>query len=140
MGEAEFRDILVPSNNASDYGNNIQTGSYPNFPNEKTASGSNMYATKANIKANLASWIVLQNEALFRQVISLTDLPTPPSATSVFIPTGSPVISSATMSPTGPDTPTVCWKHAFETNKVFVDTTQDKAGGLLVNFIIYMYP
>ena len=65
-----YADLVPPAPYDTNLGYNIQTGPYAKFPNEMTTSGGPMSATEASLKANLASWVVLQNLKILQPVLS----------------------------------------------------------------------
>jgi hypothetical protein len=61
--------LAVPSENAQDLSVDVDAGPFKNFPHYLTKGGG-INAEKANLLADLTGWSVLQNEALFRHMLS----------------------------------------------------------------------
>ena len=65
----EMYKLAVPSEDAQDLSVDVGSGPFKNFPHYNTKGGG-IDAAKANLLADLTGWSVLQNEALFRHMLS----------------------------------------------------------------------
>jgi len=65
----EMYKLAVPSENAEDLSVDVDSGPFKKFPHYNTMGGG-INAEKANLLADLTGWSILENEDLFRRVLS----------------------------------------------------------------------
>jgi hypothetical protein len=66
---SDMYKLLVPSENAQDLSVDVDSGPFKKFPHFLTKGGG-LDAEKANVLADLTGWSVVQNEDLFRHMLS----------------------------------------------------------------------
>lgn len=65
----EMKELVIPSNNPEDLSNDISYGPFRSFPHYVTDFGLINYE-RANLLCNMLGWSVLENEELFRHMLS----------------------------------------------------------------------